>query len=155
MDIKYTILDELENQMREKHDNEWRILRLLEYTTNLVITGSRYFGVETPESTYDFFIEARKMNGLGLYDRFISLGFETLDSPSNYDKDPSNLYVLQYRGTFTVDIQVIRSEWFERKLEARMLIKDAYDTCKAAMLYLTSEQIGMLWRDVMATGAMG
>jgi len=81
--------------------------------------------------------------------RLNDLGFELYCEPSAYDNDPSTLYVLRYHGSITIIIQVVLEGWFEKKLEARMLLKNAYRDCKLAMRYLTEEQIGMIWVDLM------
>jgi len=151
MDKKYEVLETLQEAIYAAHHIEYNISNMLETNHDLILTGSRYFGNISDDSSYDFFIDSHRC-GSKMMQQLIDLGFElVVVNESRYDNDPSNLYVMRYVGTIVVDIHVVRASCYERKLDARMLLKDAFDQCPAVMKYLDKDQIAMIWRDMMNT----
>lgn len=93
--------------------------------------GSRYIGVETPTSDYDFMAKADNQSLQPLVDELKRVGFQTLSAYSGHAVDPQFFCIMRWQsndepGMPTVDIFVGTSDVVDRRLAAYAAFRRAY-----------------------------
>jgi hypothetical protein len=89
----------------------------------IVLTGSRSFVTETSSSDWDFFGSEKDL--IPYFKTLESGGFKTVYN-SGYDNDVSVKEVMRFldKDGFQIDIQIIKDEWIESKMNAQKFLLD-------------------------------
>ena len=94
-----------------------QILQLFRDYPGLQLTGSRYFGTETPQSDWDFFIGESEVADSPLPYHFSKV------EDNDYGGDPVVSYIL-YSSLLNCHVQVILDEYVNLKERAQFLIQN-------------------------------
>ena len=112
------------------------IIRLVRDFPGLYLTGSRYFGTDTPQSDWDFFISESEATNLPLH-------FSEVKG-SEYNGDPVVTYIL-YSEILNCHIQVIPDDLIEKKKRAQEFIYRTSALCGVKDKYHAKA----IWRAVL------
>ena len=93
-----------------------------------ILTGSRAFGFETPESDWDFVISSERVGLEGIWEAFVGVDNNAVE---NTYKDRNTAQVLQH-ASYKIHVQVSRD--IKQKLEAQDLLLSMPPVMKEVLL---------------------
>lgn len=143
--MNYSFLNTVIANLWIKFQETMSVLMFLKSLTGIHLTGSRFFGTNHAESDYDFFISAEN---LGTKNVFVlrRLGFSREWNTQYTDSDPTVVMVFAFHGIIDIHLQVIATDWYDKKLEAQTKIKDLFEIVPHIMNHLSKESMKDVWR---------
>jgi len=116
--------------------NTVELIQLVRDFPGLVLTGSRFFGTDGPNSDWDFMIQESE-------DLLLPVGFSEVYQSHYSLSDPSVAQVF-YSNHLNCHIQIIREDWWEAKLEAQCILRN-----NDSLLGLSKEQAKRVWSSML------